>query len=175
MFSVFHHSPRQGSPKSEQLVFGVGTSDCPPCSEIFKIFGVRTIRWSCCSLEMNCSACSLIGLFAQNEPFGLFDGRTWQTELVDSQDKVEWLYRITYTLRTLLKNETILNDLSHYLINYDSNLYFHAISIDRNLYFDHNLYFQGPQFWPWSSRLWAPSEISKATTSHWQPSCWTGN
>ena len=31
-------------------------SDYSPCSEIFKTFSVRTIRCSCCSLEMSCSA-----------------------------------------------------------------------------------------------------------------------
>ena len=68
-----------------------------PCSEFCKIFGVRTVRskWgirsvrcSDCSPEMNSSVCSVFGLFARNELFrlfarkelfGLFDIRTGDT------------------------------------------------------------------------------------------------
>ena len=49
------------------------------CSEIFKIFSVWTVRCSCCSLEISCSACSVFGLFAQNKLFGQFGVRSTYT------------------------------------------------------------------------------------------------
>ena len=50
------------------------------CSKIVKIFSVWTVRYSCCSLEMGCSSCSVFGLFAQNELLGLFAVRTVRSE-----------------------------------------------------------------------------------------------
>ena len=46
-------------------------SRCSHCSEMFKIFSVRTVRCSCYLLVNRCSSCSVFGLFAQNELFGL--------------------------------------------------------------------------------------------------------
>ena len=51
-------------------------SDCSPCSDFFLNLSVRTVRCSCCLPEIRCSTCSLFGLIAQNELFGLFPVRT---------------------------------------------------------------------------------------------------
>ena len=112
----------------------------------------------------------MIVLFAWNELFSLFANRTVRSKRTvrpvwwsDLTNRTGWFARQS---RMVISYNLYAENIIKKRNNFERSLtlphkLWQQFVFPRNLYFDHNFYFLGPQFWSWSSRLWAPSEISK--------------